>query len=94
MAVTNVPFVSQCAEIHKMAFGVGNVRATICHPLENSLSSIPFIGLPCPINKTGICGLSESSGAMGPTLHRLLKRYHIFCYFYLPGMCPVEFENF
>ena len=42
-----------------LAFGVGMARPTSLHPLENTLSSMAFIGLPCPMNSTGICcGLS------------------------------------
>ncbi len=28
--------------------------AASCHPRANALSSMPFIGLPCPTNRTGI----------------------------------------
>jgi len=54
MAVTQVSRVSQCAEIHKMALGLGKILATSRQAFENSLSSMAFIGLPCPMNNTGI----------------------------------------
>jgi len=47
-----------------MALGLGRILATSRQAFENSLSSMAFIGLPCPMNNTGIglvlAGLSIS----------------------------------
>ena len=40
-----------------MAFGFGMLLAASCQSRLNSLSSIAFIGLPCPMNKAGMIGL-------------------------------------
>src|SRR5690606_35420533 len=58
IAVTFVPLVSQWAEMHNIALGVGILCAIFGNPLTNSLSSIAFIGLPCPKNNTGIFSVS------------------------------------
>ena len=50
---TCVPCVSQCAEIASIAFGLGSCVAIAFHVRTYSLSSIAFIGLPCPIKSTG-----------------------------------------
>src|SRR3989338_640586 len=52
--VTADPTLSQCAEIQIIAFGVGISSANFFQRRLNSLSSIAFIGEPCPINNTGI----------------------------------------
>ncbi|OQA12272.1 MAG: hypothetical protein BWY67_00404 [Bacteroidetes bacterium ADurb.Bin397] len=52
-AVTRVPFVSQCADTHKIALGLGNCFPIAAQLLLNSLFSMAFIGLPCPINSAG-----------------------------------------
>src|SRR4030065_2465499 len=65
MAVTCVPWVSQWAEMHKIAFGCGMSRAAAIQAEFNSLSSMAFIGLPCPINKTGIFSSSTAYLRMG-----------------------------
>src|SRR5690554_7369274 len=54
IAVTQVPRVSQCADIHKIACGRGISLAMFRKPRTNSFSSMAFIGLPCPKNNTGI----------------------------------------
>ena len=54
MAVACVPIVSQWAEMQRMALGRGSDWATSPHARLNSLSSIAFIGLPCPRNRAGI----------------------------------------
>ena len=54
MAVTKVPFVSQCAETQRIALGLGIPFATFLNPVTNSFSSMAFIGLPWPRNNTGI----------------------------------------
>src|SRR5690606_1840950 len=54
IAVTKVPLVSQWAEMHKMAFGLGISLAIFRKPSTNSFSSMAFMGLPCPKNNTGI----------------------------------------
>lgn len=54
IAVTYVPRVSQCAEMHRIAAGFGSRPASCFHDLLNGLSSIAFIGLPCPTKRTGI----------------------------------------
>jgi hypothetical protein len=54
MAVTNDPLVSQCAEIHNIAFGTGRVFAVSLQPFTKMFSSMAFIGLPCPTNSTGM----------------------------------------
>jgi hypothetical protein len=46
--------VNQWAEITSTALGVGISLANDVHRLLNSLSSMPFIGDPCPTNKTGM----------------------------------------
>jgi len=46
--------VTQCAEIQMMALGFGRAFPAASQARENSLSSITFIGFPCPTNKTGI----------------------------------------
>src|SRR5574343_2107749 len=53
IAVTIVPLVNQCAETTTTALGVGISFPICCQRFENSLSSIAFIGEPCPMNKTG-----------------------------------------
>jgi hypothetical protein len=53
-AVTFVPLVYQWAETTITADGTGISSAIFFHPLLNTLSSIPFIGDPWPINNTGI----------------------------------------
>src|SRR5690606_8725860 len=53
IAVTCVPLVSQCAEITNTAFGLVTSRPIFAQVRENSLSSMPFIGEPWPMNKTG-----------------------------------------
>ena len=52
--VTRVPSDRQWAEMQRIAVGRGMRRATSDHARLNSLSSIAFIGLPCPMNSTGI----------------------------------------
>lgn len=54
MAVIRVPRVNQCADTTRIALGVGISLAILVQRFENSLSSIPFMGDPCPINSTGI----------------------------------------
>src|SRR3546814_13032065 len=54
IAVTKVPRVSQCAETHRIAWGLGIFVATPLKLSTNSFSSIAFIGLPWPKNNTGI----------------------------------------
>src|SRR5690554_2903658 len=54
IAVTQVPWVSQCAEIQSIALGLGRSRAIFRKPETNSFSSIAFIGLPWPKKSTGI----------------------------------------
>ena len=54
MAVTRLPRVSQWAEMHRMAAGVGRVSATWLQTWLKELSSMAFIGLPCPTNKIGM----------------------------------------
>ena len=66
MAVTNVPRVSQCADTHRIARGLGNPAATDRKPCTNSFSSIAFIGLPCPRNSTGIFSVGANVSASAP----------------------------
>lgn len=47
---------SQCAEIDRMACGRGNCLPILRQLWLNWLSSMAFIGLPWPINITGIRG--------------------------------------
>src|SRR5208337_787819 len=54
IAVTNVPRVSQCAEMQRMACGFGSSLPIAFHPLLNLFSSMAFIGLPCPTKSRGI----------------------------------------
>src|SRR5674476_1304587 len=54
IAVTNVPLVSQCAEIQRIAFGFGSVLPSSLQFCTNSFSLMAFIGLPRPIKSTGI----------------------------------------
>src|SRR5665647_2581357 len=54
IAVTKVPFVSQCADIQIITLGLDNVLPISSQVLEYSLSSMAFMGLPCPRNNTGI----------------------------------------
>lgn len=54
IAVTKVPFVSQCAEMQRIALGRGIVSAIFRKPVTKSFSSMAFIGLPWPANRTGI----------------------------------------
>src|SRR5688572_4183993 len=53
-AETYTPCVSQCEETHRMAFGRGRRRPSACQLRRQALSSIAFIGEPCPRNTTGI----------------------------------------
>ena len=53
IAVICVPVVNQWADITKTALGFGISFPNFAQVLENSLSSIPFIGEPCPMNNTG-----------------------------------------
>lgn len=62
MAVIWVPRVNQCAETTNTAFGVGISFAIIVHVWLNPVSSIPFIGEPWPMKRTGItCSLDGNS---------------------------------
>src|SRR6185295_564237 len=54
MAVTWVPFVNQWAEIQSTALGGSSSLPIFSHVALNSLSSMPFIGEPCPINRSGV----------------------------------------
>src|SRR6476646_3251533 len=54
MAVILVPLLNQCADITRTALGTGISFAIAFQRWLNSLSSIPFIGEPWPINKTGM----------------------------------------
>ena len=54
MAVTNVPSTYQCAEIASTALGRRRDAPMRFHSVANSVSSIAFIGLPCPMNKAGM----------------------------------------
>lgn len=54
MAVIWVPRVSQCALTHRMAVGVGSVCPIDFQCCENTLSSMAFMGLPCPTNNAGM----------------------------------------
>jgi hypothetical protein len=53
MIVTAGTFVSQCAEMHKIARGFGNFSPYARHAREYFVSSIAFMGLPCPMNAAG-----------------------------------------
>src|SRR5512147_660171 len=48
------PRVSQCAETHSTDLGRGSCCASARQARWNSLSSIAFIGLPCPRNSAGM----------------------------------------
>ena len=61
MAVTHVPLVSQCADTHKIAFGIGSCRAISDQLRVNMLSVMPFMGEPCPTNNAGINGVDLPS---------------------------------
>src|SRR4051812_32672017 len=62
IAVILVPLVNQCADITSTALGVGISFAICVHRRLNSVSSIPFMGEPCPTNRTGItCSCSGKS---------------------------------
>ena len=52
-----VPFTNQCAEITRIALGCGTKSRSEANPRLQRLSSMTFIGEPCPANITGI--LSE-----------------------------------
>ena len=52
--VTAVPRVSQCAEMQRTAVGTGNSLPSCLHSFVQTFVSIAFIGLPWPINSTGI----------------------------------------
>src|ERR1019366_5698191 len=54
IAVIFVPRLSQWAETTNIAFGVGISFASFAQLSLNWLCSIPFMGEPWPINKTGI----------------------------------------
>ena len=54
MPVRNVPRTNQCAEIDKIAFGRGSKPAIARKPWLQTLSSMAFMGEPCPTNRTGI----------------------------------------
>src|SRR5260221_10463263 len=78
-AVTDTPAVSQCADTQRMARGLGSRRATSPQPRRNALSSIAFIGEPCPTNSAGILA-DRSASLMRPrsaaTLLRCLPIQH------------------
>jgi hypothetical protein len=77
MAVTCVPRVSQCALIHNIAVGVGSDLPRDRHLAENTLSSMAFIGLPCPTNNAGMglfwLGLSKSWAMLGTVMSLMAK---------------------
>ena len=54
MLVTLVPFVSQCADTESIACGRGSVVPSACQLWLYLLSSMAFMGLPWPMNSTGI----------------------------------------
>jgi len=54
--VRGVRGVSQWAEIHRTALGLGSRCPNSSQLRWNSLCSIAFIGSPCPMNTTGIRG--------------------------------------
>jgi hypothetical protein len=54
IAVTETPAVYQCADIHKIVFGLGKFLANFYHTFVYELFYIAFVGDPCPINKAGI----------------------------------------
>src|SRR5687768_16781074 len=54
MAVTNVPLVSQWAEVQRMAFGFSIDLPIACQLFVKSFCSKAFIGLPWPTKYTGI----------------------------------------
>ena len=56
IVVTLVVLVSQCADIDNIACGLGSCLPSFLQLLLNSLSSMAFIGLPWPINITGMRG--------------------------------------
>jgi hypothetical protein len=56
---TSVPTLSQWADTHTIARGTGRSAAAFIHALLNSLSSMAFIGLPCPMNKIGIRSVND-----------------------------------
>jgi hypothetical protein len=56
--VTKVPLVNQCAEIQRIAFGVG-IFLKFPKPLTNWFSSIAFIGEPCPKKELAFFPFSE-----------------------------------
>src|ERR1035437_4400147 len=90
IAVTKVPFVSQCADIHKIALGVGNVFPISFHFLENSLSSIAFIGLPCPRNNTGICSILPGSSV---SLLNSFSFINVPAKYFIVSVCRISIEK-
>src|SRR3954466_3398744 len=46
----------QCAEITRIAFGLGSADPMAAHCCVYAFSSSAFIGLPCPKNSAGIRG--------------------------------------
>ena len=54
MPVTKTPAFCQWAETQRMAAGRGSAAAAPAQARLNSLSSMAFIGLPCPTKTTGM----------------------------------------
>jgi len=62
--VTITPFVCQCADMHRMASGRRRVAPSAVQARPKALSSIAFMGLPCPTNSAGSLSPRRSSPAM------------------------------
>src|SRR5262249_12921113 len=54
IAVTITPRVCQWAEMHRIALGRPRAAPTRAQPRLKALSSMAFIGLPCPTKSAGI----------------------------------------
>src|SRR5258708_35643760 len=59
IAVTAVPSVYQCADMHRMALGFGMELPSHRQDSVYWLRSSVFIGLPCPKHTTGILEFSR-----------------------------------
>src|ERR1051325_6015755 len=83
-AITCDPEVTQCADITHTASGLGSRALNPLSASVKALSSIAFIGDPCPTNNTGIF----SARAFSET-----KRIATFYAFFLRVLCGLPLRS-
>src|SRR5579859_7072233 len=83
-AITWDPEVTQCADTTHTASGLGSHALNPLSASVKALSSIAFIGDPCPTNNTGIfCAIAFSK----------TKRIATFCAFFLRVLCGLPLRS-